>query len=216
VSNPDPTGRDALLAAQLLRPGEAAIQAIFLSVGISTVQTAASRVFVHDAPGNWISLGACSTRSLSRGSVHIASADAKVYPEIDPAYFAHDLDIEIAAWGLLAMAKLVDVEPLASCLKRDEQGMAIPHPAHRVPTSVEDAKEYLKGMTGTEYHPVGSCAMLPREKGGVVDGELRVYGTRNVRVVDASVFPTHVQGNVVSLVYAVAEKAADVIKAGAK
>lgn len=54
--------------------------------------------------------------------------------------------------------------------------------------------------------------MLPRDKGGVVDNQCKVYGTTNVRVVDASIFPTHVQGNIVSLVYAVAEKASDIIK----
>jgi choline dehydrogenase-like flavoprotein len=54
--------------------------------------------------------------------------------------------------------------------------------------------------------------MLPREKGGVVDSQCKVYGTTNVRVVDASIYPTHVQGNIVSLTYAVAEKAADIIK----
>jgi choline dehydrogenase len=54
--------------------------------------------------------------------------------------------------------------------------------------------------------------MLPKEKGGVVDSDLKVHGTRNVRVVDASIFPTHVQGNIVSLVYAVAEKGADLIR----
>jgi choline dehydrogenase-like flavoprotein len=55
--------------------------------------------------------------------------------------------------------------------------------------------------------------MLPRAEGGVVDSDLRVYGTKNLRVVDASIFPLHVQGNIMSLVYAVAERGADLIKA---
>ena len=60
----------------------------------------------------------------------------------------------------------------------------------------------------SEYHPCGSCAM-----GDAVDSRLRVNGVRNLRVADASVFPNHVSGNIVSSVYAVAEKAADLIKA---
>ena len=60
----------------------------------------------------------------------------------------------------------------------------------------------------SEYHPIGSCAM-----GDCVDTHLRVNGTRNLRVADASIFPNHVSGNIVSSVYAVAEKAADIIKA---
>lgn len=83
----------------------------------------------------------------------------------------------------------------------------------RVPKNLEEAKQHARENTVTEYHPVGTCAMLPQEKGGVVDAELKVYGTSNVRVVDTSVFPTHVQENIVSLVYAVAEKGADLIKA---
>ena len=50
--------------------------------------------------------------------------------------------------------------------------------------------------------------------GEVVDEKLKVKGVRGLRVVDASVFPGHVSGNILSSVYAVAEKAADIIKEG--
>lgn len=58
-----------------------------------------------------------------------------------------------------------------------------------------------------EYHLIGTCAM-----GEVVDSRLRVKGVKGLRVVDASVFPNHVSGNICSSVYTVAEKAADLIK----
>lgn len=54
--------------------------------------------------------------------------------------------------------------------------------------------------------------MLPRDKGGVVSPELKVYGTKNVRVIDASVLPFQLCGHLTSTLYAVAEKASDVIK----
>lgn len=54
--------------------------------------------------------------------------------------------------------------------------------------------------------------MLPRELGGVVDSELRVYGTNNVRVVDASVLPFETSGHLTSTIYAVSERISDVIK----
>ena len=53
---------------------------------------------------------------------------------------------------------------------------------------------------------------MPKELGGVVDNRLKVYGTSNVRVVDASVLPFQVSGHLSSTIYAVAEKAADIIK----
>jgi choline dehydrogenase-like flavoprotein len=54
--------------------------------------------------------------------------------------------------------------------------------------------------------------MLPRDSGGVVSPELKVYGTRNVRVIDASVLPFQLCGHLTSTLYAVAERASDLIK----
>ena len=59
----------------------------------------------------------------------------------------------------------------------------------------------------TEYHPSGTCAMLPLNQGGVVDPDLRVYGTQNLRVVDAGIFPMVPAAHLQAVVYAVAEKA---------
>ena len=63
------------------------------------------------------------------------------------------------------------------------------------------------------FHPIGTVSMLPKELGGVVDSSLRVYGTSNVRVVDASIMPFQVSGHLTSTLYALSEKAADLIKA---
>ena len=54
--------------------------------------------------------------------------------------------------------------------------------------------------------------MMPKELGGVVDEKLKVFGTKNLRVCDASIFPIQVRGNIQSTVYAVAEKGADIVK----
>lgn len=66
-------------------------------------------------------------------------------------------------------------------------------------------------MSASSFHPIGTCAMLPQTDGGVVDPSLKVYGVENLRVIDASIFPLHVRGNIASLVFAVAERAADLI-----
>jgi choline dehydrogenase len=78
--------------------------------------------------------------------------------------------------------------------------------------SYGQALEYISLTCTTEWHPIGTCAMLPGEDGGVVNPRLKVYGVGNLRVVDASIFPIHVQNNICSTMYAVAEKAADMIK----
>ena len=54
--------------------------------------------------------------------------------------------------------------------------------------------------------------MLPRTLGGVVDETLTVYGTQNVRVIDASILPTQLSGHLTSTLYAISERAADMIK----
>jgi choline dehydrogenase len=214
--NSDPAGRDSILAKQLLDPKEAVHQVVLMAVGADIRNSdTPSKLFVHDAPGNWGILAVCSTRSFSRGSVHIASSDPTQHPLIDPAYYAHPLDLDLTGRAILHIAKMTELEPLKSKLRTNEDGGPLMHPGvglKTIPKTLEEAKEIARNNTVTEYHPVGSCAMLPREKGGVVDSQLKVYGTTNVRVVDAAIFPTHVQGNIVSLVYAVAEKAADVIK----
>lgn len=62
------------------------------------------------------------------------------------------------------------------------------------------------------YHLTGSCNMRPAAAGGVVDARLRVHGTANRGVVDASVIPLEPAGSIQATVYAVAERAADMIK----
>jgi choline dehydrogenase len=118
------------------------------------------------------------------------------------------------ARSLTHVATLAEVEPLKSVLRRHEDGTLVvaENQGGKVPQNLEEMKEFVKANTVTEYHPIGTCAMLPKEKGGAVDDQLRLYGTSNIRVADASIFPLHVQGNIVSLVYALAEKAADLIK----
>ncbi|KAL2847877.1 GMC oxidoreductase-domain-containing protein [Aspergillus pseudodeflectus] len=64
----------------------------------------------------------------------------------------------------------------------------------------------------SNHHLLGTAAMLPRELGAVVDPQLVVYGTENVRVVDASALPTQISGHLTSTLYAVAERAADIVK----
>ncbi|CAN9167330.1 alcohol oxidase [Alternaria alternata] len=210
----DPAGRNAMLARQLLDPKEAVCQLVMLPTGFQPHRPDdASKLFPLEEEGMWCSIGACSTRSLSRGTVHINNSDPTTHPTIDPAYFSHPLDLDMMARAILHCTSFTSVEPLASVFRRDSNGdIILSKNFSSLPKTLEEAKDLVQNNTVTEYHPIGTCAMLPKEKGGVVDEELRVHGVDGLRVVDASIFPTHVQGNIVSLVYAVAEKAADLIK----
>ncbi|KDQ22914.1 hypothetical protein PLEOSDRAFT_1110004 [Pleurotus ostreatus PC15] len=63
----------------------------------------------------------------------------------------------------------------------------------------------------TTWHSLGTCAMKPREQGGVVDGRLNVYGTENLKCVDLSICPDNLGTNTYSSALLVGEKGADLL-----
>jgi len=69
----------------------------------------------------------------------------------------------------------------------------------------------VKGNHSTKYHPLGIISMGPEGR-GAYDERLKVRGAKGLRVVDASVIPLHVSGNFISAVYALKEKASDLVK----
>ena len=79
-------------------------------------------------------------------------------------------------------------------------------PGNNVTSDVEIEEAIRNAATSSWQHPTSTTAMMKREWGGVVDAELRVYGTKGLRVVDAGIFPLAVAGHSSSSVYAVAEK----------
>jgi len=79
-------------------------------------------------------------------------------------------------------------------------------------TTAKDLENYVQKTAVTAHHPCGTCRMGPAgDTGAAVDPELRVHGIGGLRVVDASVFPDLVGGNINTPVIMVAEKAADLI-----
>ena len=148
---------------------------------------------------------------FSRGNVHITSLsiNGSALPAIDPNFFMLDKDsiFEVAIARQIRqaarMSPLADVAPIE----------ATPN-STTVPSDASDEQwvAWLKDTYSPNSHPLGSCAMMARELGGVVDPELKVYGTSNVRVVDASILPYQIDGHLTSTLYAVSERASDIIR----
>lgn len=84
-------------------------------------------------------------------------------------------------------------------------------PGSGVQTDAQIDEWLTRSGASTQYHPAGSCAMLPRKWGGVVDGKMKVYGTANVRVVDSSVFPYEFAAHLASVTFGMAEVMSPVI-----
>lgn len=136
---------------------------------------------------------------LSRGSVQLNSTDPFDDPLVDPRYLSHPSDGQILVETVKYNRKIIATEAL------QRTGATETFPGTNV-TSDEAILESLRPLITTVWHPAGTCAMMPREIGGVVNSELKVYGVENLRVVDASAMPilpaAHMQGTV----YAMAEK----------
>lgn len=198
---------------KLLDSNEATGQVLTLAGGVSPRFSAHSaQVFgaVDPAisPDHYFSLFGVLEHPFSRGSVHITCADPAVLPAVDPNYFSHPLDLAVSAAIALHLQTLASTEPLAA--KLAGHGTVL-QPGYESFTPVNAAHQVKKTFL-TSFHPLGTCAMLPAARGGVVGPRLKVYGTTNLRVVDASVFPLMVRSNLQTLVYAVAERAAEWIQ----
>ncbi|KAI9148432.1 GMC oxidoreductase family protein [Paramyrothecium foliicola] len=158
--------------------------------------------------GKFLSIGLILAQPISRGSVHIQSTDVDSSPIINPDYFSHPLDLEIMAHHMRFIDSLMTSPPLAKLVK---QPLRRRDPASHF-KNIEEAKKYLKTSAISMWHLAGTCAMLPKEKGGVVDNKLKVYGIGRLRVVDSSAIPLTSTANLQSTVYAFAERAAGLIK----
>lgn len=147
---------------------------------------------------------------LSRGAVHATSSDPLVAPSINLNFFQLPIDMYVQASAVLKIREFFATEPLA----KHVTGEAAPS-FNTVPQNAtfRDAQlhAWIRETYSSNSHPVTSCAMLGEELGGVVDAEGKVYGTQNVRVVDASIFPTQISGHLTASIYAIAGKLADAI-----
>ncbi|KAM0123816.1 hypothetical protein ACHAP3_010844 [Botrytis cinerea] len=139
---------------------------------------------------------------ISRGSVHIQSHDILDAPLIDPGFLSHPADVDILAAGV----KFAD-QVFQSPLLKDKVARRVDPPAEVDLRNRNEARDYVRDRIVTYHHALGTCAM-----GQVVDGRLRVKGVGRLRVVDASVFPMQISAASMATVYAVAEKAAVMIK----
>ncbi len=157
------------------------------------------------AGSNTLGIQVALQHPWSRGTVLINSTSAFVQPQINPDYFGVGYDIDIIGYGSEFARTLAAASPLSTVMITETLPGA---------TVTGDAlANYTKNACGTEYHPLGTCAMMPQASGGVVDTNLLVYGSANLRVMDASIIPLHISAHLMATTYGIAEKGADILKA---
>ncbi len=137
----------------------------------------------------------------SRGSVAIASADPRAAPAIRYNYLATERDRRVMVEGLKLIRRIAAAPPLSGYIESEH----VPGPSVQ---SDADWLAFCRDTGVTVFHPTSTCRM-----GTVVDDKLDVKGIASLKVVDASVMPSVSSGNINAAVIAIAEKAADLIKA---
>ncbi|KAJ3835505.1 GMC oxidoreductase-domain-containing protein [Lentinula raphanica] len=173
---------------------------------------------------------------LAIGYTHITSASNPWAPlRFDPKYLTHPADVAVLRWcykrgrelarrmksyrGEIAAghpkfssnSSTPDTEQAftpASIVPSASGPVAIDTP--EIVYTVEDDKaidDYIRATVSTTWHSLGTCAMKPREAGGVVDARLNVYGVENLKVADLSIAPLNVGANTYNTALSIGEKA---------
>jgi 4-pyridoxate dehydrogenase len=144
-----------------------------------------------------------ATQPESRGAVKLASADPSAAPLIHQNFLASPKDWESLRAGFRVARNLASQPSMQPFI----QAEFFPGPKCQ---SDDEIDEHIRQTSITVHHPAGTCRMGV-DDGSVVDPQLRVRGVEGLRVVDASVMPDLVCGNINAAVIMIAEKAADLI-----
>jgi choline dehydrogenase len=153
-------------------------------------------------PGFQFWLDLC--RPVSRGTVTLRSADPAEPPSIVFNHLSAREDLADLVAGV-RLARTLAHQPASARYLRGELT-----PGPDVATDAE-LEAFVRRRASTSYHPSGTCRM-GADAGAVVDGEARVAGVRGLRVVDASIMPRVVTGNLNAPVMMMAEKVSDRIR----
>lgn len=163
---------------------------------------------------NYLSWIVLKARTINRaGTVTLQSADPRQPPNIDFRYFdegsdrqGKDLDAVVEGIHFVrAMTKDLRAQGLIAAEE-------VPGEQYQ---SDDELREFVRD-NAWGHHASCSCAIGPRDEDGVLSSDFRVHGTQGLRVVDASVFPRIPGFFIVSAIYMIGEKAAEVILASAK
>ena len=158
-------------------------------------------VVIDRAPG--VSCIGMALRPTSEGSVEITSSGPDAGLRVDPNYLGSDRDRETVAKLYGKMRSIFEQSPIAEFISGET------YPGADVASSDDLVAAALDGGY-CGYHAAGTCAMGPDDD-DIVDSRLKVRGIDNLRIVDCSIMPTMISGNLNAPMMAMAERAADFI-----
>jgi len=165
-------------------------------------------------------IGAVHLCPLSKGYVGVKSGNVFDSAICEPNYFDNKVDLEALARAVRVTLRIAHAKPLADHLifpgpnpdKNDIFWLADADPET---LTDEDLVEWLRRNAETLYHPVSSARIGTSPETGVVDTNLKVFGVQNLRIADASVFPTQIAAHTTATVIAIGERLSDIILSAA-
>lgn len=148
----------------------------------------------------------CPTRPESRGHLRLKSADPAAAPMMQPNYLSAEADCRVLVAAIRLARRIAEHDPIRGHILAEHA------PGPQI-DSDDEVLAYARETGLSIAHQVGTCRM-GTDPMAVVDPQLRVHGLEGLRVVDASVMPTLISGNTNAPTIMIAEKAADMIRAG--
>jgi len=142
-------------------------------------------------------------RPESKGSIHIAAADAGKPPAIRFNFLAEAIDRDCLLASMRLVRRLL-AAPALAWLEATEFAPGV------AATTDKDLIDFVTRTAETTYHPVGTCKM-GSDPLAVVDDRLRVRGITGLRVADASIMPTLTSGNTNAPSIMIGERAAAMV-----
>lgn len=185
-------------------------------------------------PGQYVNIGNYTAYPYSRGSIHVTDKDNVTDGyEFDAGFLNHQADVTAQVWAYKLHREIARRLPYCKgpvdighprFREGSKAALAdwkLPGEAQQQAGELEDIEydsdddavieQFIRENVNTTWHSIGTCAMRPKDEGGVVDKDLNVYGTQGLKVVDLSICPGNVGANTNNTALAVGEKAAVII-----
>jgi alcohol oxidase len=179
--------------------------------------------------GQYVTMATYTAYPYSRGHLHITGPSITDPLDFDVGYLSdeHGLDMKMQVWAYKRSREIMrrtsmytgDVSLGHPVWPAGSKAASLDLPTGEqveadIAYSNEDdeaIEKFIKENLGTTWHSIATCKMAPREKNGVVDGRLNVWGTKGLKLADLSIPPVNVSGNTNNTAMMVGEKAADLI-----
>lgn len=155
----------------------------FLTLGYTRMSDGSLKLAPHPA----VTVSLSKSYSVSSGRISLTSANPADPPIIECPLLESRADVDTMIQGIQTVRRIMKSEPIASLVVEET------NPGAQI-QSPEELEAFVRGHTGISYHSIGTCRMGIGED-AVVGPDLRVRGTENLWVADASIMPDHISGN---------------------